>query len=68
MGACYACCGCGRCMKWVREIEGLCPKCKEPVELGQTVCPSCGSFLPLPPGTLDTRHVSFESKGHVARE
>lgn len=50
MGACYACCGCGRCTKWTRELETRCAKCGEPYAENATACPRCGSPLPLPPG------------------
>jgi DNA-directed RNA polymerase subunit RPC12/RpoP len=51
MGACYACCGCGRCTKWTRELENRCAKCGEPYAEDDVICSRCGSRLPLPPGT-----------------
>lgn len=50
MGACVACCGCGRCMKWVRNLETKCTRCG--IELGdkKDVCPQCGMIQAKPPG------------------
>ena len=61
MGACVACCGCGRCMKWVRELETKCARCGREIGRGVESCPYCGMVQAMPPGENAKVNLSFKN-------
>lgn len=51
---CFSCVGCGRCIR-SKALRRRCVKCFSDMEVGQSVCPSCGEKQPPLPGQTAPR-------------
>lgn len=58
MGACYSCNQCGKCTKYLDEMQGKCMMCHAEVPEGSLRCPQCGAPLPPPPGMTEAEAIA----------